>query len=49
MSRQIDLADTDSQSFGNFLCRPFFAYVTIENLKLFRIDFLLHARDCCFE
>src|SRR6187200_3725921 len=45
MSRKIHLANTDSQSFGNFLRRPFFAHVTIENLKLFWIDFLLHARD----
>src|SRR4026209_390459 len=32
MSRQIHLADIDPQSRGDFLCRPFFAHVTIKNL-----------------
>ena len=34
---------------GHFLGRPFFAHVAIENLKLFRIDFLFHPRDRSLE
>src|SRR5262249_27928739 len=49
MTRQIYLADIDSQSLGNFLCRPFLAYVAIKDLKLFRLDLPLYARDRCFK
>src|SRR5215813_9780099 len=49
MSRQIHLADIDSQSRGNFLCRPFFAHVTVKNLKLLRLDLLFYPCDRCLE
>src|SRR6267378_6091463 len=46
MPREIDLTDADSQLVGDLLRRPFFADVTVENLKLFMIDLFLRARDC---
>ena len=49
MSRQIHLADTDSQSRGNFLCRPFFADVTVKNLKLLWLDLLFHPHNSCLK
>src|SRR5689334_12468912 len=44
MTRQVHLPDVDPQSLGYFLCRPFLAHIAIENLKLFRLDLLFHAR-----
>jgi len=49
MPRQINLADTDFQLVGNLLRRPFFPDVTIENLKLFRIDLFFRARNRGFK
>ncbi len=49
MPRQIDLPDVYSQLVGDFLRRPFFAHVAIENLKLFWIDLLFGARNRCLK
>ena len=49
MTREIDLADVYVQLLCAFLRRPFFAHVAVENLKLFRVDFLFDARDCGVE
>src|SRR6476620_6859230 len=49
VSRQIHLADIDSQSRGDFMCRPFLAHITIKDLKLLRLDLLFHPRDRCLK